>query len=68
MTDEASPCPRCGAKPDIEKCWPWPHGCGPAPWYVGCYSGGNDEHFVGVNGDTRKEALANWEIEVKGST
>ncbi len=38
--------------------------CGPAPWYVGCYKGGGDEHFVGVNGDTKAEALRLWREEV----
>ena len=58
------PCPVCGGDPMVEQCEPWPRECGPAPWYVGCYKGGGDEHFVGVNGDTRDEAMRLWRIEV----
>ena len=60
-----SPCPRCQQQPEVERCGPWPKSYGPAPWYVGCYQGGDDEHCVAVNGDTIEEALANWEREVR---
>lgn len=58
------PCPHCGRDPIIETCEPWPKGLGPQPWHVGCYQGGNDEHYIGADGDTRAEAIANWDREV----
>ena len=60
-----TPCPICGRQPDIEICEPWPRGHGPAPWYAGCYQGGEREHFVGCNGDTRADAVKSWEIECR---
>lgn len=59
-----TPCPYCGRQPHIERCEPWPKEAGPQPWYAGCYSGGEREHFIGTNGDTRADALKNWEQEV----
>ena len=58
------PCPVCGHDPLVEQCEPWDKSLGPPPWYVGCYAGGSDEHFVGVNGDTKAEALRLWREEV----
>ena len=59
------PCPVCGAKPEVDECGPWPAGMGPAPWYVGCYRSGSDEHFVGVNADTKRQAMLDWNNEVE---
>lgn len=58
-------CPYCKRPPKVERCEPWPASSGPQPWYVGCYQPGNAEHFIGANGDTREDALRNWEREVK---
>ena len=55
-----NPCPVCGRKPDVDRCGPWPKDSGPAPWYVGCYDPGIDEHFRGVNGDTKSDAINQW--------
>ncbi len=55
------PCPQCGRDPVIERCEPWQKDMGPQPWHVGCYQGGSDEHYVGADGDTRDEAVANWD-------
>jgi len=60
-----TPCPYCGRQPDVDKCEPWPKDAGPQPWYAHCYVSGSREHFIGVNGDTRADALKNWEIEVR---
>lgn len=60
-----TPCPRCGRLPQIERCEPWARKYGPAPWYAGCYREGNDEHFIGGNGDTRDAAIAEWERQVR---
>lgn len=60
-----TPCPHCGRQPEVERCEPWPRDLGPAPWYVGCYQSGDAEHFVGVNGDDKRDALAQWEREAK---
>lgn len=60
-----SPCPYCNRQPQVEKCEPWPRDAGPQPWYVGCYQGGDREHFIGSNGDTREDAISNWEREVR---
>lgn len=65
---EPVPCPKCGADPSVEECAPWPKEYGRAPWYVGCYRGGSNEHFVGVNGDTRREAIENWNREARVTT
>jgi len=59
------PCPKCGSRPEVERCAPWPRGMSPIPWYVGCYRGGEDEHFVGVNGETQREAMLEWNREVE---
>lgn len=56
-------CPRCGSQPEVDRCEPWPRSLGPAPWYVGCYRSGSNEHFVGVNGDTQADAIAEWDRE-----
>ena len=58
-----TPCPHCGRQPKIETCEPWPRNAGSVPWYVGCYFSGTPEHFIGVNGDTKAEALEEWERE-----
>lgn len=60
-----TPCPYCGRQPEVDKCAPWPRGQGPQPWYVGCYRSGEREHFIGANGDTKAEAMENWEREVR---
>ncbi|WP_398473603.1 hypothetical protein [Tardiphaga sp.] len=65
LTKMIKDCPVCGRQPDIDKCGPWPKGLGPAPWYAGCYRGGKDEHFVGVNGDNRSDAVRAWNAEVE---
>jgi hypothetical protein len=65
MTDAPKPCPVCGCKPSIDDCGPWPAGNGKVPWHVGCYKMIPTEHYVGVNGDTAAEAVANWNIEVE---
>lgn len=59
-----SPCPYCKREPSVERCEPWSSADGPQPWYVGCYQGGSAEHFIGANGDTKADALKNWEREV----
>lgn len=59
-----TPCPYCGRQPTIDICEPWPKSDGPQPWYVGCYRGGAREHFIGINGDTKEDAIAAWEREV----
>lgn len=59
------PCPVCGSAPEVERVEPWPRSLGPAPWYVGCYRGGKSEHFIGVNGDTKAEAMGEWWREVE---
>jgi hypothetical protein len=61
------PCPVCGEVPLIERCEPWDQkSYGPPPWYVGCYKpGGGNEHFVGVNGDTRAQAERAWRVEAE---
>ena len=59
------PCPICGRDPLIERCEPWPDGLGPAPWYVGCYQGGDEEHCVAVNGDDRADAIRLWDEAVE---
>lgn len=61
---QPSPCPYCGRQPDIEPCEPWPRSAGPQPWYAGCYQAGEREHFVGCNGDSKADAIKNWEREV----
>lgn len=57
-------CPVCGRAPYVEECEPWPTDHGRAPWAVGCYHTLPIEHFVGVNGDTKAEALSAWAAEV----
>ncbi len=54
------PCPYCKRRPHLERCEPWSEKYGAQPWYVGCYQSGDDEHFIGANGDTRDEAIRNW--------
>lgn len=34
------------------------------PWYAGCYRMTPEEHFVGVNGDSRADAIREWNAEV----
>lgn len=58
------PCPKCGERPKAERVDPWPKGHGPAPWHIGCYKGGNGEHYVGGNGDTFQDAMAAWCADV----
>lgn len=58
--EDTKPCPVCGRQPTIEVCAPWPKDMGPPPWYVGCYDPGRNEHFRGVNGDTRADAVKQW--------
>lgn len=57
---DIEPCPVCGSVPDVEPCEPWPKDAGPQAWYVGCYRQQPVEHFRGVNGDDRADALKNW--------
>jgi hypothetical protein len=64
MPSVLKPCPHCGADPAIEACEPWQRTWGPRPWHVGCYKGGEHEHYIGVNGDTRSEAIAKWDRKV----
>lgn len=61
-------CPRCGARPKAERVEPWPNGYGPAPWHIGCYKGGVNEHYVGGNGDTYQDAMAAWCADVANNT
>lgn len=61
------PCPICGRDPVIERCEPWPKEAGPQPWHVGCYRNGVFEHYIGVNGDSRDDAIAEWDREVSRS-
>lgn len=66
VTTLIEPCPHCGRQPDIDECGPPPAGWrGKLGWYAGCYQPGNDEHFVGVNGDTRVEAVRLWNVEAR---
>ena len=50
-------CPICSSAPYVEECW---H---KGPWAVGCYKMLPFEHFVGVNGDSRLDAIREWNIE-----
>jgi hypothetical protein len=59
------PCPVCGGEPHVDQVEPWPANMGPAPWSVGCYRLIPTEHFVGVNGDNRLDAIRNWSAEVE---
>lgn len=63
VMDDPKPCPVCGRKPQVEKCEPW-GGPGAAPWYVGCYDPGIKEHFRGVNGDNKLDAIKRWNQEI----
>lgn len=56
-------CPVCGSDPYVTQVEPWPRGHGPAPWAAGCYRTIPVEHFVGVNGDDRADAIHLWNIE-----
>lgn len=62
----ASPvvCPVCGGSPYVEECGPWNRKNGPAPWAIGCYSIYPIEHFVGMNGIDRADAIRRWNSEV----
>lgn len=62
---ELQPCPHCGSRPEIDRCAPWPPGLGPAPFYIGCYRSGDDEHFIGVNANTQRQAMLDWNDEVQ---
>lgn len=58
--EDPKPCPVCGRKPEVDMCAPWPKDMGSAPWYVGCYDPGHKEHFRGVNGSTKADAIKQW--------
>lgn len=64
MPHALTPCPVCGRQPEVSPCEPWPSGCGPKPWYAGCYQPSSPEHFVGGTGATRSEAIAAWQRSV----
>jgi len=49
----------------MDKCAPWPRDAGPQPWYACCYQREPSEHFVGVNGDTRRETMELWNLKVE---
>ena len=55
-----APCPICGGEPDIDECGPLPRGAPHLGWYAACYRMTPEEHFVGVNADTRLEAVRLW--------
>ena len=57
-------CPICGSQPDIGRCEPWPRDAGPQPFYATCYQSGDNEHCIGVNGDTRLDTIRNWNATV----
>lgn len=56
-------CPICGGSPYVEEVEPWNTKNGPAPWAAGCYRMVPFEHFVGVNGDTERDAIREWNTE-----
>lgn len=60
----AACCPVCGSRPSIEECGPRPRGCPPLGWRAGCYSVIPEEHYIGVNADTRLDAVRQWNQEV----
>lgn len=60
---ELKACPVCNRQPDVGMCEPWPKSAGTQPWHAGCYGTKPVEHYIGGNGDTRKEAVAVWEAE-----
>lgn len=55
MSEKPKPCPICGRQPDVDAC-----GGHNGPWYANCYLGGNNEHFIGVNGDDRADTIREW--------
>ncbi len=57
---EVAPCPVCGRAPDIGRCGPWPKKYGPAPWYAACFSMYPREHYMGAGGNSRSEAIDEW--------
>ena len=59
-----TPCPYCKRQPTVDECEPWPKNLGPPAWYAGCYQPGEREHCVAVNGDTKADAIAQWEKTV----
>lgn len=59
------PCPYCQAQPDFGRCEPWPKCESPAPYYIGCYQSGDDEHFVGGNADTLAGLRAVWDEAIR---
>ena len=64
---EVLQCPVCGRKPDIDVVTGWPRdrkAFGKPPWYADCFAFGNDEHCVGASGDTKQEAIRNWNAQV----
>ena len=52
------PCPVCSGQPDVEEC-----SIPGTGWAVGCYKMIPFEHFVGVNGDSRLDAVRAWNVE-----
>lgn len=52
------PCPVCGKQPDVDRCHPGPG------WYANCYGLRPYEHNIGGNGETRDEAIAEYNAEV----
>lgn len=53
-------CPICYSPPDIGLCSPWMQCAAPQPFYAVC-----NEHRMGVNGDTRRDAIKAWNMEVR---
>lgn len=61
---EALRCPICGDRPDVGECGPATKETGPLGWYAGCYKPSGPEHCVMANGDTRSQAIINYNAEV----
>lgn len=64
MVEKILPCPICGDQPDLDEQGPLPNDI-ESGWYAVCYKPGNDEHYVGADGNTRKAAIAAWNKEVR---